>query len=114
VWVAGPAQRERDDRVADRKRRVRASAGGDDYILAALPLVGHRRRDARGGQPAGPELGAGFCVKGAQVAIERSADEEDSAARDERAAEIRSAPARREAEGPEILERAEVGLPEDL
>jgi hypothetical protein len=111
--IAGPRSANANDRIADRDRRIRAPAGGDDDVLAALPLVGHRRRDAGRRQPAGPQLGTGLRVERAQVTVQCSADEDDAAAGHERAAEVRRAPARRESQRRDVFERAEVGLPQD-
>ena len=92
---AEAGQGEGDQRVAGRGAGFAMAASGDQDKLATLLEIARRGGDAGGGQAASPQLDATLRVEGAQIVVERGADEDQAARGGEGAAEgCRASPPR--------------------
>src|ERR1700761_7128276 len=68
------------------------AAGGNDDILMAVQLVGHRRGLRAGGKGIFPEDRTGSAVEGAEVAVDAGGDEDQVARGHDSPAKIERAP----------------------
>src|ERR1700730_6357419 len=112
-YMTSLLQRVGDDLIRHRGAEEPAAVGANDDVLLAVATQVGRRRALRGGrQRVGPEFVAVARVEGAELLVDRRADENQVAGSGDRAA--RAGRAALDPFGFELRERAERDVPRDV